>query len=370
MKVTKFACMACALGVLLLSISSCNKEKDQTTTFNISTPEWQSDEDERVYIDFTLYRQYWNAFDQVMVYNLDFDNPGNSVCDVFSTGASAEGKPGASFTGSVGAKKDGYFTFYPASMAGCHEGALDMFNDQNRDEFEVPALQNLTSFTKNGIQVSTIDPMAVVMAHNPSSLKSFTFQYIFGMLKLSLAGDNGLVIDRIELVDNFHNLAGKVSVKLDNVDTQQLEQLINFVKTDQTDSPEFANLMMNYVLNPNGGLGYDNNYPGHTNTLTLNCSNVNHPELRTLLGENQQLITMYLGIRPGALDKGFALKIYFEGDEAVYISQFMGSNPLKCSKPGKIRVIEPAFLTPSNYTGIGQPLSYGVWGDWVTIENM
>lgn len=370
MKVTKFACMVCALGALFL-VSSCNKQKEETTTFNITTPEWQSDDDTRVYIDFTLYRQYWNKFDEVMVYNLDFENAGNSVFDVFRTGASAEGKVSASFNGSVGAVKDGYFTFYPAQMAGCVDGAEPAFNEENREEFTVPAEQNFTTFKKNGQYYATIDPNSVAMCHNPETLRAFTFQYIFGMLDFSLKGDEGMVVERIELIDNAFNLSGTTSLLIPNVDTDKLSQLINFIKNDQTTTPEFANLMMTYVMNQNaaeGGLGWDpSSYTDHTNTLTLNC--VDHPEIRTLADVNKS-IHFYMGIRPGALGEGFGLKIYFQGDQAVYVTHYLNRNPAKCSKPGMIRTIEPPFLNPANYTGIDEPYSYGVWGDWAEIEAM
>jgi hypothetical protein len=373
MKATKLTCMVCALAALFLM--SCNKEKDQTTAkCNFATPEWQSDGDERVFIDFSQYRQYWNRYDEVMVYNFDYRIAANSVFDVYRTNAAAEGQPNASFEGNVGEKKDGFFTFYPANMMGCYDGAEPGFYAENREEITIPHEQTFTTFAKNSKYsttpfVSTIDPDAVVMYYQPESLETFTFQYLFGMLDFCLKGDDGLVVDHLEIIDNTHDLVGTYSFILPNLNRDRINQWINLVKTDQLYSVEYQHLLVDYVYNYGpGGLSLYVSYPDHSRMLTLNCY-PNHPELRTLADVNQA-VHLYVGIRPGALDQGFSLKIYFEGDQAVYVTHYQQPNPVKCSKPGVIRTIEPPFLTPENYTGVGQPYSYGEWGTWADVEAM
>ena len=311
-----------------------------------------------------------------MVYNLDLENPSNDVFDVFRTDGSAQGKPNAIFDGSVGPKKDQYITFYPAQLMGCYDGAEPEFYAEHREEFTIPYDQRFTTF-RNDVSkrtrssspyVSTIDPNGVVMFNSPESLNTFMFQYIFGMLRFKLKGDAGLVVDHLEIIDNVHHLVGTYSFILPNLDMDRINQWINLIKTGQTNTEEYAQLMENYVysLDPDG-LGLNALYPDHSRMLTLNC--VEHPELRTL-ADVERPINLYLGIRPGALDQGFKLKIYFDNGEAVYVTHYLQPNPVKCSKPGIIRTIEPPFLTPENYTGVGAPYSFGGWGTWADVEAM
>lgn len=357
MKVIRLACMVCALGAMFLTVSSCKKQNDQTT-FNLGISEWQSEDDERMYIDFQTHKPKWNGMDEVMVYNLDFEDGENSVFDVYRTNAAAEGQDRASFVGSVGPVKDGYFTFYPAQITGSYDG--DAMNVDNRESFHVDPVQHLTIFKKGNNWLNTIDPLGFAVAHNPTNLTTFDFRHIFGMLRLAFRGEENWVIDHVEIIDNRHNLSGDISLKLPRVDTEELTTLINYLKNSQLE--EFANLYQSYAIEDLGFEVTQNQYLGRM--LTLDCSS--HPEQCTF--QDGFARDMYLGIRPGALTDGFKLKVYFQGDIAVYVKQFIEPNYAKCSKPGVIRTINPTFFSEELYNG--EPNAPGVFGSWAEVEAM
>jgi len=69
-------------------------------------------------------------------------------------------------------------------------------------------------------------------------------------------------------------------------------------------------------------------------------------------------------VRPGALNQGFKLKVYFEGDQAVYINDWYEVNdPNACIKPAVIKAYYPhAIVNDSNYEG--------TWGTWDEVAAM
>jgi hypothetical protein len=358
MKMTKFACLALAMGVAVFTTTSCKKSNDQTT-MTVIMGEWEEDDDTRMYIDFDNGRAYWNGDDEVMVYNLKIDNSTkSSVYSVYKADASAEGKHTAHFTGpNVGPKKDLYFTFYPAQIAAhSHGGALD---ENNRETFIVPAVQYLTTYQKNGATKNTLDPMALVQAKNPESLQNVQFENIFGTLRIGLVGDEGRRVDHIEVIDNEHNLTGTISLKLHAVNTQNLNTLLGYFRANQM--VQFAQYYQQWII---GDLGYNNNFDDHTKMVTLDCS----VEPTQSVFQPNYALEVYFGLRPGALADGFKVKIYLDNDEAYYIDYPANHN--KCIRPGVIRTIRPVYLTPENYRGTDEIDSYGWCGTWAEIAAM
>ena len=357
MKVTRLSCMLFIMGAMVMA-SSCKKQ-ETTETIDVTAAKWQTEDDSRIYIDFTAQHVFWDDGDQVNVYNVDFNNGLNSVCKVFTNATGGGfGVEHAKFTGpSVGRLKDSYYIFYPTILTK-HDGLTFTFpNADNREKFTIPTEQHLgTYIDQYGEEYHTVDRNAIVQAYKGTSLRSFQLQNIFGVARFYLKGSTSLKIDHAELIDNEHNITGTVSLKIPAVSIDSLNKLMGYYASG--DATNFAAYWASYVIND---LGYYTNYPDHGKMITLNCR-INDEPLPMFGPMNY--VSLFFGVRPGALNQGFKLKVYFEGDQAVYINDWYEVNdPNECIKPAVIKAYYPhAIVNDSNYEG--------TWGTWAEVEAM
>ncbi len=354
MKVTRLSCMLFIMGAMVMA-SSCKKQ-ETTETIDVTAAKWQTEDDSRIYIDFTAQHVFWDDGDQVNVYNVDFNNGMNSVCKVFTNATGGGfGVEHAKFTGpSVGRLKDSYYIFYPTTIA---KYEAEFPNADNREKFTIPTEQHLgTYIDQYGEEYHTVDRNAIVQAYKGTSLRSFQLENIFGVARFYLKGSTSLKIDHAELIDNEHNITGTVSLKIPAVSTDSLNKLMGYYAAG--DATNFAAYWASYVIND---LGFYTNYDDHGKMITLNCR-INGEPLPMVGPLNY--VSLFFGVRPGALNQGFKLKVYFEGDQAVYINDWYEVNdPNECIKPAVIKAYYPhAIVNDSNYEG--------TWGTWAEVEAM
>jgi len=348
MKLTKLTCMLFVMGAMVMA-SSCKKQ-ETTESINVVSASWQSDDDTRMYIDFEVQSTKWDQG------NLDEANGINSTASVFTS--STGGSNYATFSGpSVGRLKSNYYIFYPTIMA--QHGNGEAFDADNRETFTVPATQYWHTYTDSeGTETVTVDRNAIVQAYKGKSLRQFQLTNIFGVARFYIKLSSNYQIHHAELIDNVHNITGTVDLKLPAVDTAQFNQLMRYYATG---NPEFANLYASYII---GDLGYNTaGYTDHTKMITLECNGV------AGLGYTNHL-SLFFGVRPGALNQGFKLKLYFTNGEAVYIDDWANVNdPNECIKPAVIKAFYPR-TNISNNTEL--PGNYSAtWRDnWAAVEAM
>lgn len=301
--------MICLAGAMVFA-SSCKKNED-TTKVTIGLPQFEEVEGElgegtRAYIDFNASGAFkWNANDQIMVYNLDFYDGTNTIKEVFTTKADAEGQSIATFTGeNVGAKKDHFFIFYPVSKVATGTNSLDV---DNFETFTVPAVQTYTKIKGN----PTIDPTSLAAACEVNSLdEQFSLNHIFGICRLKLKGTKK--VSSIVLHDNAMALSGNVTMKLHKVSMASFSDLMNsytLVTDGQTEmNPTFVNLWNSYRMD----IGYSAQAEG--NDITLTCPNVQ-------LSSTTQT-PFYISVRPGAFIKGFTITVNFSDGTSATINNY------------------------------------------------
>lgn len=362
--------LAVCLVAAFACLFSCAKKEEGTSINATMNPLILDDDDAnaKMYIDFADGNyQRWNAFDKIMVYNLDFADGTNSVSSEFTAGAEAEGTITTQFHGpAVGEMKDGYFFFYPSSMAGGEQLDVD-----NREHFEIPGTQHFTIVRNHeGSATTTIDPSSFAMACNGDNL-NFVMQNIFGAARLYLyTGGTSEVkyVHHIEIEDLNHSLVGDLSLKLHEVDANRLKAMTEDIYNQNDD--HFAQELSDYVYGP---LGYEHN--GTSHIMTLDCHNYSF-EGQTFEGaeisQNGANRTSFIfGLRPGALSGGFTVRIYYTDHTMVTLHDWETetftdpTNPTYNQggyiqngkraftiRPGRIKAIKPHVL--DTYTDVAE----------------
>lgn len=294
-------------GSFALLLGSCKKD-NTTVSVNAGLPQLEEELDGRAYVDITANNAIkWNANDQIVIFNLDNTN-GTSERGIYQTDANAEGKTTAHFDyasgDQLGAKKNGYFVFYPTDKV--DNVALGVDNYQS---FTVSPTQTYTLSPSNN---PTVDPAGMATACTLNDLGgSFNLKHIFGVLKLRLKGTGN--VTSIVVEDKRFNLSGTVSMKLHAVDMDRFTTLQNyFIGTNDPDNnPTFMNAWNSYKT--------DLNYSaqGTGKTITLNCPNV-------ALNTSTETL-FFIGLRPGALKYGYKIYVYTEGASQPVVFENDGS---------------------------------------------
>lgn len=336
----------CLVAMVALVATSC-KKNEEVTEVNVSfgevtgMPQNPSLDGSKAYIDAADgFKFKWNDGDQVAIYNLSV-NSENSICEVYTADAGSEGQTKARFHGaSVGPRKDiGLFVFYNATMT------EQNLKPNNYEFFHVAETQN---YNENYL----LDPHAMVMACVPANagdnyVKDFTLEHIFGFLNVAVAnatcfggGYQPRHVSQIIVTDGEWNLAGMVDLKIPEVNPQTMTSLMNQLEAN---GPEDATYLANLAEYVNT-LGYHAH--GSSKTITLNCNNCNLPDY-SIAGYWQHF---YIALRPGALNKGFTVKVVYNeatnanpnteiGEDAnSYVYVFDAANDWVV-KPGHIRNI-------------------------------
>lgn len=303
-KTNKLFLTMCVAGSFALLFGSCKKEDAKEVTVNL--PAFEEEVDVRAYIDYANSNSFcWYQGDQIVVYNLDNAESGNSSEKAIYQTNDADGRTGAMFNyasgDNLGAKKYGYFVFYPVEKA---ENALEEGNYQT---FTVPGAQ---TYTLDPAGNPTLDKAGMALASDVQSLTSaLTLKHIFGALKLRLTGEGS--VTKIEVEDVRYNLCGTAKMKLHHVTMDQFTTLQNnYIATNDPDTDwGFQTLWSDYK----NELGYSTEGAGQV--MTLNCE--------TPVALNATTETLFpIGLRPGALKYGFILRVYLDGQNEPVVFDY------------------------------------------------
>lgn len=319
----------CMVGLVALVTVSCKKkEENNAVTLGLPQMEVESVDEDRAYIDFGDGNQFkWNENDQIVVYNLNYTDGTQSEKRVWTAAPGAEGTILTTFSGdAIGAKKDGYFYFYPATIAS-NSTALDV---DNRETFTVADTQDYI-VVNNGASI-VCDNKALALACTVDQLSdNFTLQHIFGICRLKLTISNALAnenhgkVTSVVLRDRVHNLTGSVSMKLHVVD----DALFSAYQQDYIDAMgdvNAAGTLAQYLQD----LGYHAEPIGKE--ITLDCSANGGVQLYT----SQQSL-FYIVVRPGALINGFYVDVNFEDGYTYTINKYQAPKASYCIKAGNIK---------------------------------
>lgn len=350
-KTYRLFCTMCMAGVLAFLATSCKKnDAIESKVIRIAMPEFteewgEPDEADRAYIAFNSTSPWdfkWNAYDEIMVYNLDEADGTNTRKALYVTDDSAEGAALASFQYSAGAKLgrtkiDHFFVFYPAGMVANGTTPLD---GDNREYFHVNRNQDFTEFTNEaGGRDVTVDPESFAMATELESVEDqFTLHHIFGICNINLRGVLGTVIDSVVVVDNEINLTGDMSLKLHVVNMATFSSIQELYKLENLEGSFLAawaayRAELGVMSEPTG------------KSVAINCHTADHNGVE--LQGTYYLAPFYIPMRPGALIKGFVINVYYNGlAEPLVINKYATPKNSYRIKAGVC-----THFSPDNYIG-------------------
>jgi hypothetical protein len=293
----RFFGIVCLVAMVAVFATSCDKKEAEVNptvtfgdTYGFKAAPSNNPFGAKAYLDpQDDYKFKWNDGDQIMIYNLATDYT-KSRAGVYTAIRGSEGQAHATFSGPLmGRKGDiGYFAFFNARKA---SGRLQA---DNRETFTVAETQNYNA-------QYLIDPTALVMAAkiNGDSFENFTLEHIFGFLNVGIGGMvEGKQVANIEVTDAAFHLTGNLSLKLPAVNGDMFSDLCDQLETSGDDQA-YQTALYDYLHNT---LGYS--AQGRTNIIRLNCGNgVTVPY--------HAWKYFFIPLRPGALYKGFTVRINF-----------------------------------------------------------
>lgn len=327
-KTIKMIGMACLVGAFAFVGSSCKKNNTDTTSIKLSLPAIEEINigEERAYIDYgDGQKMKWSKDDAIMYYNLNSD-PERSIRQEYTLYAGA-GTTLGYFNGlPLGDVQDpnlGYFAFYPAEKVRDYP-----LGERNSQTFDVPTEQNYN--------YETMDPKSLVMAvkgFSPS--ESATFAHIFGFVRIRIKGTQK--VEWVSITDNYFELSGTATIDIPAVDPERLSNLVQMSANPAYSWEQYFAALDPYLHTEDDGLHY--HAVGTGKTLTLNCGD------GVQLNPNEYT-NFFITVRPGALGKGFVVKVKYEGvDEPVEYQQFNPENEAWAYAP---EMGEHGYWTPNH----------------------
>ena len=333
MSKSRILLVACVLAAVAFLATSCKKNEEKASAL-ITTSALQADNDDRVYIDFSdSNRLKWNGGDRIMVYNFNLQKPKRTEVVEWRAGREAEGQTTAWFEGpfvSPPQSDEGLHFIYPAQMT---SSSVD---DENRITITVDDMQRYTELkTANNSIITTIQP-GTLFQWAQSENKDFSLNSVFGVARIYMVGNKEVA--KIELDDNDRSLAGSAKLSLPDFDLATLVAYFQAYKNgaiSYLDLYDYLSDMLSYYPMPTGY------------TMTLNCANYTNANGVVQTGvqlTNPDPKSFFIVLRPGALSKGFTVRVYFTDHTGVTIDQYANTdyleNPRKfCIIPGRIQAI-------------------------------
>jgi hypothetical protein len=304
----------CMMALVAVVATSC-KKKEEAVSFTAEIAILQDGDGDRMYINPVTYVTKWAGNEQVKIYNINDANPEASVTQVYQVTQAGASSP---IVGSGIGYNSTYYAFCPAEMA-----TADL-EDGNYQVFEIMDNQPLfVNPTEPGQYLVTVSGTSLPMAATCSySNPYFPFKHIFGIVRFRFKCDpyteDGSFpkyrkLESMTIEDPYMNLSGSVKLKPHKINETYLSEIMEAYKAGQ----EFANIdrYQSYVLSHTGeGLGYSAEGGGHT--ITYDLTDLGGIQFRP----DVEYVTVLVGIRPGALAKGFnvSLDIHEEGaDPAI-----------------------------------------------------
>ena len=289
----------CMMALVAMVATSCKKEKE--TSFGAEIITLNVDNSERAYINPINFSTKWAGNEQVKVYNINEDDWTKSITQIYQVVQS--GGSYSDFQGSGIGYNTKYYAFCPAEMA------QDSLMAGNYQKFDILDYQPLfANPTEPGQYMATVSGTSLPMAgectyENPV----YQFHHIFGIVGFRIECRPTMVnnvpkfrkLESMVITDPHMYLSGTVTLKPHKINMGYLTQIMEAYKAGQ----EFANIdrYQSYVLSHTGeGLGYSATGLGHT--ITYDVSESGGIQWNNY---NNNTITIYVAMRPGALGKGF-----------------------------------------------------------------
>lgn len=322
----KIVKLMCLLALVAVVGTSC-KKTDKVQSFQGTLGEVVVEGEEKVTIEGV--KVQFEQGDTVVLYNIDYDNPGNSVAGKYvaaSTASSTEFTPAPGINPNHTALKDGFFAYYPGDL--CEPDVTV----NNHCYFELQPTQtyrtrsnNTPMVPKYGLYAASKDESSDLIGN-----ADFHFDLIGGILKLRLYNTDGKKVKSITITDKDLYLSGFVSMNIAEVDPVKLT---NFVNNYDESNEAFMNSLNQYINDVEYRVcyneGFDGFYaPSQSVTLEMPATGV---QLGTTSGT---ATTFYIGLRPLALWRGFEVDVtYTDGNHAALI-QTTANNKIR---PGVIK---------------------------------
>ena len=321
----------CMLGLVALVTTSCKKKEETTNSFGASHGTFQvvNIDDDRAYLDPESYLTMWDEEDQIKVFN--FEKGRQAVFQMEEGGAGAnEGNfINIDPSNNIG-YASGYYAFYPAGMAASDfDGVYQKFTlDQ------VQYVRGLDNFTNTLQNISIPQAAYTTYADN-----HYNFNIIFGVanFKVKCSPKNGVTryVKKLVVKDNHFNLWGEVTLKPNKIDSEKLTEMMGYLKAGN--DTQYAQMWNDYVVSHDGeGLGYS--AVGGGKELTYDFTAMNDGKGIALNGNDVK--SLMVGLRPGALAYGFTLDLYIlDGEETkvITIDKYNYENRLFTIEPARFK---------------------------------
>jgi len=320
-KIVKYVCM---IAVVALAFTSCKKNDTKSTVMAVSEQLESYDDDfenEKAYLD-TKNRIYFEKGDKFIVFNIKNDKPSESVWTVADaktsgTNVNIDIWAGTTAPTGFGSLKDAYYCYYPYWDE--NDNAV-VAPDLGTDNGATFTLRETQTFRKSG--TNTLIPKgALYMAAKCDNAdwdnSSYNFRNICGVLSLKFYSTSAShqYVKSIKVTDNSVNLVGKLRLKVDKVDPDEMIRLLDaFIA-----SPGDANVM-NQISNYKDIVGYMPDFTGFTDpkSVTLICGDENSP---LQIGDTKTKATRFLIVmRPLALYNGGKITVTFADNSTKEIT--------------------------------------------------
>jgi len=302
-KIAKVLCMS---AVVALAFSACKKNENNAQMFFGEAGELAGESEDRMYLQGNQF--YFDAGDQVMMYNINNEDPDYSYYGTYTAASSGKTVQFTYQSGPIanhGDREDAFFAFYPGSIVDA--GNL---HDANQSIFSIAKEQTYKEL--NGVGTIPQNCMAFAAkdaTNNTIQNSNFGFQAIMGVARLKLYDTNPAgprTVTKIEYTDNTFNISGDVHLKINEVDPAEMTAIFNQY-TDIQNPP--ANLA-GYIQR----VGYFVDGVNKGKTITLNVpGGVKLPTSKT------DAKHFCIVLRPLALLGGGTFKVTFSDNSYVEI---------------------------------------------------
>lgn len=324
--------VACVLATVAFLATACKKNEEKASCL-ATTSALQADDEDRVYIDFSdRNTMKWNGGDAIMVYNVNYERPNRTQVAEWTTGPEAEGQTTACFegpcVGSLQGDNDFFFFVYPSKMFS------ESVDNTNRLTMTVGDTQHYTELTTaSGAHISTIQP-GTMWQLSFSWDKDFNMMNWFGVARIYLVGNKEVA--KIELEDSQVPLTGSVKWAIPRLDCATYLAYVQAYKNGAISYEDMAEYLSDQFMFEPISTG---------NVVTLDCKYSYNGEAHNGVQlTNPDTKSFFIVLHPGALSKGFTVRVYFTDHTGVTIDQYANTdylaNPRKfCIVPNRIQAI-------------------------------
>jgi hypothetical protein len=349
----RIAKLMCLIALVALVGTACKKQEEKRTfTASLGDGEWKTDE--KLYLEGR--KMWFEENDQVILCNVDYDDPEASCSDLFYAEADGVSTTFAPVNGSTtlnNVKLDAFFAYYPGGVGPDGVTPMASFDwdgtsgeiyhpehQPNYGCFKLLPRQDYRTISGN-VYIPKYTLYAAAKDETATKWEDthFNFSPIGGIFNMKFFHTkqycNEIWVDSIQLTDPQRNLVGNVYLRIDRVDPITLEQLIlNYNPNSQL----YLNDLEDYIRYV--GYRVPGIHEGNTDlshTLTLNCLTPETPTgVKVSLDKNNPT-QFVLGVRPAAFYAGLTIDMWFH-DENGTPHHYQKSTTTNC-------LVKPNYVT-------------------------